>query len=374
MQTPKNILYIAPYRQNDGWGLASKDCLLSLLTTPNVISAVPVYLNHSARCDITNQKILKAEQTNCDHYDVVIQVALPMSLSYNGNYGKNVAMIFLENNRLFSDSIMALNRMDQILVSSTKEINCLKNSGVKTKINSIMQPIDTAYIKEFPAKNLRLQFNGKSSDAYKFYYIGENIQRKNIVDLMTAYYLEFDETDNVCFMLKTNSPGLSAQQASIKIQQELTAIQKSLRTKRRFPQVITITERLSDDQIFGIHQACDCFVVSSFGEAFCRPAAEALCFGNYTIMSDNIGIQEMIDSNDCGLVSTQEQPVIVKDSTYLGGLDMYNAEETWSIPSILDLRKQMRAAFETKAQVDAQKYLDRFSYENIGLNICHCIQ
>jgi glycosyltransferase involved in cell wall biosynthesis len=374
MQTPKNILYIAPYRQNDGWGLASKDCLLSLLTTPHTVSSVPVYLNHSARCDITDKNILRSEQINCDNYDIVIQVALPMSLSYNRDCGKNIGMIFLENNKLFSDSIMALNSLDQILVSSAKEIKCLKDSGVKTQINSIMQPINTSAIASFSQKNLKLQFNGKNTNSYKFYYIGEHIQRKNIKDMMSAFYLEFDETEDVCFMLKTNIPGMSAQQSAAQIQQELLDIQKSLRTKKRFPQVVTVTERLSEDQIFSIHQACDCFVVASLGEAFCRPAAEALCFGNYTIMSKNIGIQEMIDLTDCSVVSTQEQPVIVKDNTYLGGLDMYNGEETWSVPSILDLRTQMRKAFEERPKVDSEKYLPRFSYESIGQNICHCIQ
>jgi len=74
------------------------------------------------------------------------------------------------------------------------------------------------------------------------------------------------------------------------------------------------------------------------------------------------------------LVSCQEQPVIMQDYSYLGGIDMYNGEETWSIPSVLELKRQMRLAFENRPQVDSSKYLSRFSYENIGQNICQYIQ
>lgn len=374
MLTPKNILYIGPYRQNDGWGLAAKDCLLSLLTTNNNVSCAPVYLNYSARYDITDKKILDAERNIFDNYDVVIQKALPSALSYNGNYGQNIAIVFLENNKIFSDGILPLNSMDKILVSSQKEVNCLKRSGVTAEAHLIMQPIDTSLISRFSESNPKLQFNDRIKNAYKFYYIGEHIQRKNIKDLISAFCLEFDETDEVCLILKTNIPGLSSGHALQKIQEEIVNIQKSLRTKKRFPTILAITDRLTDEQLLGLHNSCDCFVVCSYGEAFCRPAAEALCFGNYTILSEGIGIKEMTDLNDFGPVSCQEQPVIVQDHTYLGGIDMYNGEETWSIPSILDLKKQMRSAFENKPKVDKAKYLSRFSYENIGQNICHYIQ
>ena len=62
MQTAKNILYIGPYRQNDGWGYAARDYLLSLLTTEHNISAVPIYLNYSAAYQISNPLIQKAEK------------------------------------------------------------------------------------------------------------------------------------------------------------------------------------------------------------------------------------------------------------------------------------------------------------------------
>ena len=374
MQTAKNILYIGPYRQNDGWGYAARDYLLSLLTTEHNISAVPIYLNYSAAYQISNPLIQKAEKESFNNYDIVIQKALPSVLSYNKDCGRNIGLTVLENNKLYSDSVMNLNSLDAIFVPTNKEIKCLKNSGVTTDSYAIMQPVDTESISKFKTVNDKFKFNNRIKNYYKFYFIGENIQRKNIKDLIIAFCLEFDETDEVCLVLKTNIPGLPPSQAAQKIQEEIFNLQKSLRTKKRFPIIVTITERLTDEQLLGIHNSCDCFVVSSYGEAFCRPAAEALCFGNYVIMSEGIGVREMTDSNDFGSVSSQEQPVIIQDYTYMGGLDMYNGEETWFIPSVLDLKTQMRLAFENKPKVDKTKYLSRFSYENIGQNICHYIQ
>ena len=47
MPIAKNILFVGPYRQADGWGFASHDYLMSLLTTEHNIASAPIYLNPS---------------------------------------------------------------------------------------------------------------------------------------------------------------------------------------------------------------------------------------------------------------------------------------------------------------------------------------
>lgn len=373
MGTPKNILYVGPYRQNDGWGLAAKGYLLSLLTTNHNITCVPIYLNNSAACDINDPTILAAESQTSKNYDIIIQKALPPAICPN-SYAKNIALIVLENNLLYSDGLTNLKQMDEIWVPSNKERQCLQNSGIKNLTRAIMQPVPVYEIQKAINKNIKISFNHSIIEkSYKFYFIGEYIQRKNLQDIIVAFHTEFDLDEPVSLIIKTAIPGMSPNQSLKQIEEDIKQIKKRLRIRNNFKQEIIITDRLSEDQLFSIHHSCDCFISVSYGEAFCRPAAEAVCFGNPVILTKNIGIEEMIEDNDKLIVSTQDQPVLVNNPSQMGGLDMYNANETWSIPSVLDLKKQMRVAFEKQPRVLSETYINKFSYENIGKLLCQFI-
>jgi glycosyltransferase involved in cell wall biosynthesis len=369
MPTSKNILYVGPYRQSDGWGLASKDYLLSLLTTNHNVASVPIYLNRSAICKISDKEILDSENVSFSSYDIVIQQNLPQCFAKVGHDNKNIGMLFLENNKLVSDGCFNLNTLDEIWVTTEKEQKCLSNSKVNTPSKKVSHPLPTESIKNCLNNNIT-----KKDNSYKFYFIGEYIQRKNIKDIVAAFHLEFHPSEPVELIIKTSLPGLDPNSSEEKIRSDFDQIKKRLRIRSNFRNEVIITEKLSEEKLFMLHRSCDCFVSASYGEAFCRPAAEALCFGNPVILAQNIGAVEMCDKEDCGVVSCQEQPVIMEDNSYISGIDMYNGYETWSVPSILDLQKQMRSAYETRAKVDGSKYIDKFSYKNIGSILCQYIQ
>lgn len=374
MQTEnKNILYIGPYRQADGWGYASKDYLLSLLHTNNNIACAPIYLNGSAAYDIKHPLILQAENTSLPNIDIVIQKTLPMGMVSRYD-ARNIGMLFLENRKLESNSIYNLQGMDTILLSSQKEVDCLINSGITKPCYSISHPLPIDSLKSVLDKNIKIGFNNYSiNKTFKFYFIGENIQRKNIKDIIIAFNLEFEPHEDVSLVIKTSVPGMNEYESLNYVRGEISRIKQKLRTRTEFKDEIVITSRLDESQLFALHASCDCFVCVSYGEAFCRPAAEAVCFGNPVILTNNIGSYEDIDENDRYIVQTQDQPVIIDDPSYVAGLDFYNAYESWAIPSIIDLRSKMRQAYLDKKTLEVDKYHKKFSYENIGKKICHHI-
>jgi glycosyltransferase involved in cell wall biosynthesis len=124
------------------------------------------------------------------------------------------------------------------------------------------------------------------------------------------------------------------------IQKDIQNIKTRLRTKKYFNKEIVITDRLTDEQLSSLHNSCDCFVVTSYGEAFCRPSAEALCHGNYLISSSNIGVLDHVEKDDVDIVECYPSPVLLDNPESMGGLDIYNANEIWYVPNILDLRKK----------------------------------
>ena len=70
----KNILFLGPYRQNDGWGLAARDYVRSLLTTGHNIHCQPVYMsNNISPAQEIESDILASENNTLQTYDIVIQ-------------------------------------------------------------------------------------------------------------------------------------------------------------------------------------------------------------------------------------------------------------------------------------------------------------
>lgn len=365
MPTNNNILYIGPYRQNDGWGLASRDYLLSMSTCAKNVSAHPIYLYHSIEQNIPN--IIKTMETNrFAEYDTIIQHCLPFAMTKIGSQ-KNIGMLFLENQKFNSHSINNLNAMDEIWVSSNLEKENLEKAGIIKPVFKVGHAIDVNGTQKIEQS---IKFNKNIEHHYKFYVIGEYIQRKNIKDVVAAFHLEFDTTDPVSLIIKTSLSGVDSKVLANEIKKQCHDIKQSLRIRKQFHPEIIITERLNVGQLNALHQLCDCFVMASYGEAFCRPAAEALCNGKYCILSANMGVNEAIDRADYSEIECFAQPVILENASYIGAMDIYNGHEDWYQPSINSLRQHMRQAFINRPTVDKTKYMERFSYNTIGQNIC----
>jgi glycosyltransferase involved in cell wall biosynthesis len=364
-----NMLFIGPYRQNDGWGLASRDYLLSLLKYQDNITSHPLYLANNIENNIPIP-ILDSEKNTYETYDTIIQHCLPFGMTKR--YGpKNIGLLFLENQKFNSDSVFNLNSMDEIWVSSNLEKQSLIDGGVIKPIKKASHAIDTNGLKKIDPN---IKFNNSLSGTYKFYVIGEYIQRKNIKDIITAFHLEFDITEPVSLIIKTSLSGTRPKDLMSIIKNQCNSIKQSLRIRKQFHEEIIITDRLTTEQLNGLHNLCDCFIMTSYGEAFCRPIAEALCHNKYCILSSNLGINEDLDPQDFSLVDCYPQPVLLDNPSYIGDMDIYNGYETWYQPSIISIRQHMRSAFESKPKVDGSKYINKFSYETVGNNLCQLLQ
>ena len=169
-----NILFVAPYRQNDEWGLSSRQYLKALLANTKInLTARPYYYISNSYNKISDD-IIAAENTRLDHYDVIIQKLLPHSLYVGGYNTKNIAILNVETgNWSKSRSIILLNRLDEIYVSTTTEKKWLEQSGVMVKISTVPQPIDIDYIIANQTNTIILPPQIKNT--FKFYCFVDNI-------------------------------------------------------------------------------------------------------------------------------------------------------------------------------------------------------
>ena len=372
-----NILFVGPYRQKDGWAMATRSYIKSLATRHKNITTRSLYLS-TPDDNFNDSEILEYESSRYEHYDIVIQKTLPHCLFYNGSYKKNIALFVLETNNLInSECIPNINRMDEIWVPSSFEQTCLIKSGVTKPIKVISQALDTEFIDS--NRNHKININPIVDNMFKFYFIGEYNDRKNIKDLIIAFNLAFDHTEPVCLVIKTNIPGMQPSQSLSKIEADINQIKKTLANKSKYKKEIIITDNMSYKDIIGPHNACNCFVAPSYGEAFCRPAAEALVLGKTPIVNKNTGIKDYITEENGFLVKSTKTPVIVTNRPLSNDFDIYNADEYWYKVDIYDLIEKMKLAYSMHSKKDKAlndkkeagiASLANFSYTEIGAKLC----
>jgi glycosyltransferase involved in cell wall biosynthesis len=372
-----NVLFLGPYRQNDGWGLAAQNSIRAIAIQYPNLTIRPIFLASGSNENIS-EDLLAYENAVYDKYDIVIQKTLPHCLSYDGRFAKNIGSFFLETNNISNSSCVAnINRMDEIWVASNQEKKCLTKSGVVKNIKVISQPLDTENIKKY--LDHKITFNNILDKTFKFYFIGEYVERKNITDLIKAFHLAFDINQPVSLVIKTSISNMSSYESHKVIEAEFEQIKKKLGISSRYKKEIIITERLSDIDIIGLHNACDCLVAPSFGEAFCMPAAEALCLGKTPIVTDNTGMVDFINNNNGFVVKSHKTPVIVDNRPLTTDFDIYNANEYWYQIDMYDLIAKMRNVYqmhkENRKELDNKRLLGKnsindFSYASIGQKLC----
>jgi glycosyltransferase involved in cell wall biosynthesis len=379
----KNILYIAPYRQNDGWGNASLGYLNSIIYACNEknysLKIHPVYFSQEIAQNIPEYvRILESETIT--KFDTIIQKVLPQAI-YTDKTSSNVGINVFEVNNLTKNYgiIQPLNQLDKICVPSSIEKRALVDSGVHKPIHTISQvipceEIDSAISVIETDNRDFVGLNTKYKDYIKLYFIGTFIKRKNIINLIKAFRSEIMEREKVVLVIKTSHIPDEKKDSFIKsLEKELSTLRfhKGLGSK-----VLLITENISRYDILKLHYYCDIFVCPSKGEAFCRPLAESMRFGNIPICVENTGPTDYVN-NDNGFII----PAIEEQVEYSGNglLDHDSEYEVGMSPSVLSIRQTIRNAIEIyktnkellKYKSDQSKLMtNQFSYQEVGKKLC----
>lgn len=344
-----NILFIGPFLQKDGWGIAAKRYLKALQKTSYNVAAKPIYM--SGNIDTNSEPFRGLIKKKLDKIDVVIQNVLPNILDYQPNC-YNIGLCYFESRNLkHTGWIRRLNLMDEIWVPTTIESVNLMNDGVTIPINVVPIPFIHSNIEVTKTVDL-----SHSVDKYKFLFVGEYIQRKNINILVSAFNREFHYTEPVSLIIKTNKTGVHPLQLSKQVQNDILSAKKtfSLYEKEElYHREFLIVDYISDEELESLYMQSDCFVMPSSGESPCLPLMDAMHHGLTTIATNHTG---MIDLSPDFIVDSIEVPCFVTDKPIKS---LYTLNETWRCPNILSLQKCMRKAFrlskEKRGKLDLHK-------------------
>jgi len=347
----KNVLFIGPYRQADGWGLAADAYVRSLIKSEVNLTLKPIYMGQSRRdCPV---EFMPYEENKLSHYDVVIQNVLPHLLDYNSKFGKNIALLYTETTNWQNIWASRLKCMDEIWVPSSSDVYNLQGSGIhhpqviKVPIAIDIDKFNQSYESELLTELKVMKEEGK----FIFYFIGEFVQRKCIDRLIQAFHIEFDPSEPVELLVKTSKNGRNPDQLAKEMNEYVNRIKSILRIYNgldKYKKELFITNRLNDNDLYALHNICSCFVMPSMGESWNLPTIDALGFGSTPIVVDGTGPCDLVNAVNGWIIPSQLENVLVLDPPLP---DIYTGRELWHGYSTRDLGLKMRQAYESSKHV-----------------------
>ena len=263
-----------------------------------------------------------------------------------------------------------LQNVDEVWVPNETSKKALEPNG--NKIRVVPHTFNPENFKK-PYQQLLMP---EAKNSFKFYYIGDYNDRKNLESIITCFHSEFHEDENVSLILKLNKFGISAEELHSRVGEFLTEVKKRFRIRDSYKQEIIITEMLSQDQLYSLHQYCDCFLCPSRGEGWSIPTFDAMAVGNTPIASNFGGPKEFINKSDWKTGTLIDGSYSCCKSNDAAFPDLFTSKEYWFHPCEKQIREQMRKYFQSwennpisykqRNQTAGFKQAEKFSYENVG--------
>ncbi len=363
--TPK-VLFCGVYLDGTGWSHSAEDYILALDNAGVDVVPRPIKLN-ALRFPL-HKRIQELQEKSSSGCDVIIQHILPHMMEYNSAFKHNIALFELETHSIKHTMWPEyINNMDYAWVTNMHGMITCENSGVKIPTHFIPHAINT---EKYNRDYLAINIPGVDGN-FTFYTIADMNNRKNLTALIRAYHTEFDPSEPVSLVLKCSRYGMDNREVLTHLKAYCNEIKKGLGLYPSLdcykPEVF-IPNVVEDEQVYQLHNSCDCFVLPSCGEAFCIPAFDAMGFGKTPIVTKGSGFLDYMDDNCGWLVKKYAQQAFKGTDAFAS---IYTGKETWDVVDNMDLARCMREAYENpklrqqKAKAGREK-VKSFSYERTG--------
>tara|TARA_B100001939_G_scaffold339856_1_gene347191 strand:- start:3294 stop:4415 length:1122 start_codon:yes stop_codon:yes gene_type:complete len=362
------VLYLGHYKEGTGWSQAAIDYILAMDSVGIDVVCRNVSLT-GANAELPD-RILELEDKDTDGAEICIQHLLPHHIVGTDSFKKNIAIFVSESTGIRATPwFPQLEQVDEVWVPSNHMWDTLSRDNLLTT-NGI-KVVPHAFNLNKYNKNYRVMSNPETDGNFNFYYIGDMNQRKNIECVLRCFHSEFDPSEPVSLIMKVGKFGLNPEQ----VHQEIDNLSNKVKSELRmyhdesvYKKEAIISVRLSEDDLYALHQYADCFIAPSHGEAWSIPAFDAMAFGKTPICTDFGGPRDYIDKQDKKTGWAVNAIETVCNCTDAAFREIFTGHENWFTPDEGEIKRAMRFYYENKQDCKnaGLKRAEKFSYEVVG--------
>ena len=359
------VAYLAPYYDGTGYGNSALEVMLAMDSVG--IDVVPRSVKMTPKSYPVPDRVLELEKKDLLNVDFVIQHNLPSTFSYTGK-AKNIGWFIYETRgRPMNTWQSQLGLMDSVFTSCTEDSFTLKTCYDVEKTQTIPFPVNSDKFHKDYGNPL-----GIPDKKCVFYTICEFTKRKDLGSLILSYMNSFDSSDDVLLVIKSGN-GNDDLDAIKKLIENIRSGTRRFPVEYRYPKVLVISSRVSEDQLNSIHQNCHVFVSTSHGESFCLPALDALGFGNSVLASKCGAFKDYIRPDGINGVLVEGQYIHVFGAGPQPD-NLYSSREKWFRVNTDEFSHNMRTFYDNihlathhQACADRTKYVEEnYSYKTVG--------
>ena len=357
------VLYIGNYKDGTGWSIA---CINNILAIDAAgIQVVPRAISFGEVSDDIPSRITDLEQNDTVGADICIQHTLPHLYSYNSKY-KNIGFYVTETSN-FRDSMWhkSINLMDEAWVPNKQIVKASQQTGVTVPIKVVPHSLPVESYKISPTSAQVQELIG----TFNFCFIGEFVVRKNIEALIKAFHIEFHPSEPVNLFIKTSQAGMNPNECMDHFNEYIAHIKSGLKLRQNYKDEIIVTGRFKRDDLLSLMGQCHCFVMPSYGEAWCIPALEAMALKIPVIYTKGTGMSDFCSG--IGVTSSEVPCYRAVDSLP----NLYTANSKWNEIDVEQLAFAMRSMYTKykeapkdfeKDRAKAKRAAAKYSHKKVG--------
>lgn len=358
------VVWFSHHKENGGWAEASRNSILALDSVG--VDVVPVNIALTGEAQVP-QRILELERGSTDDADYCVQNVLPHHMVSTDQYKKNVGFFVTETSTIaHTPWVFSLSGMDELWLPNSMSASRTAHDMKQMKPHVKVMPY-AFNMSDYEGVYDRVDL-GEYNNAYKFYYIGDLNDRKNLETTIKCFQAEFCGDKNAVLILKVNGYGKSNDDITKEVANITAKVHKDLRMFSRpedYSRVLTIPGSMNRKELLDLHNTCDCYVSTSHGEGWGIPIYEAFCLGNPVIAGNEGGPQDFLAKHSNLLINGNLSPCMHSNSAFpfVG-----TGREFWFDISQSGVMGKMRQYYKERPcfRKDGLSLAREFSYNVIG--------
>gem|GEM_PF-2015213 len=183
--------------------------------------------------------------------------------------------------------LVAFERADEVWTPSSASRQAFVRSGIPPeKVQIIPNGVNPERFR--PTGPLRPLPTQKH---FRFLFVGGTTFRKGIDILLRAYARAFTAEDDVCLVIKAFG------QESVYRGSTMEELIERFRQMAGAPEIVLLSERLSDEEMPELYRACTVFVSPYRGEGFSLPTLEAMACGLPVVVTAGGATDDFVDES-----------------------------------------------------------------------------